>query len=190
MKKRKKFNDGGSVMDKRDRDMSDPAYRKQLEREQALETSAPEAMLVGPGKVTSGLTRFLRPGARPPGVTPEIGSKLPEAILRKHTDYYRSLAGGKLSKDSVSSLAKQATDAEVRQAKNQAKILRGTVKERRARKVAEITDDVAKSVVRPVGVEYLTNRKEEKMKKGGAVKSAASRGDGIAQRGKTRGKMC
>ena len=28
------------------------------------------------------------------------------------------------------------------------------------------------------------------MKKGGSVSSASSRGDGIAQRGKTRGKMC
>jgi hypothetical protein len=31
--------------------------------------------------------------------------------------------------------------------------------------------------------------KREDMKKGGKV-SASSRGDGIAQRGKTRGKMC
>jgi hypothetical protein len=30
----------------------------------------------------------------------------------------------------------------------------------------------------------------EGMKKGGAVKSASSRADGVAQRGKTRGKMC
>jgi len=28
------------------------------------------------------------------------------------------------------------------------------------------------------------------MKKGGAVRSASSRADGIAQRGKTRGKIC
>ena len=33
-------------------------------------------------------------------------------------------------------------------------------------------------------------KKDEGMKKGGAVKSASSRADGIAQRGKTRGKMC
>lgn len=32
--------------------------------------------------------------------------------------------------------------------------------------------------------------KREGMKKGGAVKSASSRADGIAQRGKTRGKIC
>jgi hypothetical protein len=32
--------------------------------------------------------------------------------------------------------------------------------------------------------------KESGMKKGGAVRSASSRADGIAQRGKTRGKIC
>ncbi len=32
--------------------------------------------------------------------------------------------------------------------------------------------------------------KGNKMKKGGAVNSASSRGDGIAQRGKTKGRMC
>jgi hypothetical protein len=30
----------------------------------------------------------------------------------------------------------------------------------------------------------------KKMASGGSVSSASSRGDGIAQRGKTRGKMC
>jgi hypothetical protein len=34
------------------------------------------------------------------------------------------------------------------------------------------------------------NRKEFGMKKGGVVSSASSRGDGIAQRGKTRGRLC
>lgn len=37
-------------MDKPSRDMRDPAYRRQLEREQALDTSAPELMFVGPAK--------------------------------------------------------------------------------------------------------------------------------------------
>ena len=50
MKKRKKFDDGGSVMDRPSRDMRDPEYRRQLEREQALETSAPELAFVGPAK--------------------------------------------------------------------------------------------------------------------------------------------
>lgn len=35
----------------------------------------------------------------------------------------------------------------------------------------------------------LENQKEHGMKKGGKVSSASSRADGIAQRGKTRGKM-
>jgi hypothetical protein len=33
-------------------------------------------------------------------------------------------------------------------------------------------------------------KREDKKAKGGAVKSASSRADGIAMRGKTRGKMC
>jgi hypothetical protein len=33
-------------------------------------------------------------------------------------------------------------------------------------------------------------KREDKKAKGGAVKSASSRADGIAQRGKTRGKLC
>jgi len=38
-------------------------------------------------------------------------------------------------------------------------------------------------------LEGLKGRKPKLYKKGGAVKSASSRADGIAQRGKTRGKM-
>ena len=63
--------------------------------------------------------------------------------------------------------------------------------------------DKVKSVASGVG-DYLSktfsmegreqSKKEGKerygMKKGGSVSSASSRGDGIAQRGKTRGKMC
>lgn len=186
MKKRKKFDDGGSVMDKPNKDMRDPAYRKQLEREQALETSAPEFMVVGPGGATSGVARFLRPAAKPTGAAPEIGSKLPEAILKGHTDYYSKLGG--LSEESIKSLAKQATEAELRQAKQQAQALRGTAAERRARKIASVVENTAKDVAKPVGVEYLTQRGEGK-KAGGKVKSASSRADGIAQRGKTRGMM-
>lgn len=42
------------------------------------------------------------------------------------------------------------------------------------------------------GREQAKKEAKEKfgMKKGGSVSSASSRGDGIAQRGKTRGKMC
>ena len=42
------------------------------------------------------------------------------------------------------------------------------------------------------GLNRLTKgeKKDEGMKSGGKVSSASSRADGIAQRGKTRGKMC
>ena len=74
-----------------------------------------------------------------------------------------------------------------------------------AQAVANIEEagDKVKSVASGVG-DYLSktfsmegreqSKKEGKerygMKKGGSVSSASSRGDGIAQRGKTRGKMC
>ena len=38
-------------------------------------------------------------------------------------------------------------------------------------------------------LESQTKRESRGMKKGGAVRSASSRGDGIAQRGNTRGRM-
>jgi hypothetical protein len=186
-KARKKFDRGGSVMDKPSRDMRDPRYRKQLEREQALETSAPESMLIGPGGAASGF-RFLKPAAKPTGAIPEVGSRLPEAVLKGHTDYYSKLAGGKLSKESIEGLAKQATAAELRQAKQQAQALKGTAAERRAKKVRAVAETTASSAARPIGIEYLTQRGEGK-KAGGAVKSASKRGDGIAQRGKTKGRM-
>ena len=173
-------------MDTLDQDMRSAAYRKRLEREQGLETSAPELMLVGPGGAARGFTRFLSPASKPTGPMPEIGSKLPEAVLKKHTDYYSKLAGGKLPKESVESLAKQATDAELRQAKHQASVLRGTPEQRRARKITSAVEDVAKEVAKPVGVEYLTQRKKENMKSGGRVKSASVRADGCCIRGKTR----
>jgi HEAT repeat protein len=39
-------------------------------------------------------------------------------------------------------------------------------------------------------LESLKKSKESGMKAGGSVKSASARADGIAQRGKTRGKIC
>lgn len=59
--------------------------------------------------------------------------------------------------------------------------------------------DVARSAGKAVGINTMTSRDDDEQmkarqdvkgyKKGGAVKSASSRADGIAQRGKTRGKI-
>ena len=59
--------------------------------------------------------------------------------------------------------------------------------------------DAARSIGKSVGINNMTSRDDDEQmkarkdvkgyKKGGAVKSASSRADGIAQRGKTRGKM-
>jgi hypothetical protein len=56
---------GGSVMDKPQQDMRDPAYRRQLEREQALETSAPEFMLIGPAKAAGLAAKTMGRAATP-----------------------------------------------------------------------------------------------------------------------------
>jgi hypothetical protein len=54
---------------------------------------------------------------------------------------------------------------------------------------ASVSDDIKEPSFNP---EKMTgrDRPEPEFKKGGKVSSASSRGDGIAQRGKTKGRMC
>ena len=53
-----------------------------------------------------------------------------------------------------------------------------------------IDDDPDMMAIREKVNAMATSRKPIKKAKGGTVSSASKRGDGIAQRGKTRGKMC
>lgn len=147
-------------MDKPNKDMRDPAYRKQLEREQALETSTPEFAFVGPaGKAQSSLksakdilTRIPDPkelayrainyglGSGMGRITDEIAKKALQGMTAAGDPDYQEIRKQKREK------AKRESDSEMR-------------------------------------------RETRGMKKGGVVKSASSRADGIAQRGKTRGRM-
>ena len=62
-----------------------------------------------------------------------------------------------------------------------------------AKKEFEKRDSMARGAYEGQGYDYDAMKKGGRVKKmasGGTTKSASSRGDGIAQRGKTRGKMC
>jgi len=147
-----------SVMDEPSKDMRDPAYRKQLEREQALKTSAPEFAFVGPAGTAQSSLKSAK----------DILTRIPDPKELAYRTVNYGLGSG----------------------------------------MGRVNDEIAKSMLRSGvsggGVDHKEIRKREKakresdsemrretrgMKKGGKVKSASSRADGIAQRGKTRGMM-
>jgi hypothetical protein len=53
----------------------------------------------------------------------------------------------------------------------------------------EMMKSVSEMVKRPGGTGLILEESEKTYKKGGKVSSASSRGDGCAQRGKTKGRM-
>jgi hypothetical protein len=63
-------------------------------------------------------------------------------------------------------------------------------KENRGIDLVKLMDAMDARDRRIAGKNAAENTKQYGMKKGGKVSSASSRADGIAQRGKTRGKMC
>jgi hypothetical protein len=147
-----------SVMDEPSKDMRDPAYRKQLEREQALKTSAPEFAFVGPAGTAQSSLKSAK----------DILTRIPDPKELAYRAINYGLGSG----------------------------------------MGRVNDEIAKSMLRSGvsggGVDHKEIRKREKakresdsemqretrgMKKGGAVRSASARADGIAQRGKTRGRM-
>jgi hypothetical protein len=196
MKRRKKFDDGGSVMDKPSRDMRDPAYRRQLEREQALETSAPELAFVGPAKAAQAgfATKMMGRAATPTRSVTEnvqigqyvkrnekIADAVKEHMLSKAAPGERAAVARKIEEN----LAKARTQDE--RAKNFGAFQNA---------VLDAETGLVKSLGTPLGVEAIKRLKErstqessDRYKKGGRVSSASKRADGIAQRGKTRGKM-
>ena len=163
MKKRKKFDDGGSVMDKPNQDMRDPAYRKKLEREQALESSAPEFAFLGPAGKTQASLKSVK----------DILTKIPDPkeLAYRTINYGLGSGVGRITDEVVKNQLRAGLalkDQEV------------FLKEKREKAKQEKTKRESDSEMK---------RETRGMKKGGSVKSASSRADGIAQRGKTRGKM-
>ena len=195
MKKRKKFDDGGSVMDKPNRDMRDPAYRRQLEREQALEASpvGPEDLIgLGLGRVLSAAQMALRPAVKNKVITKGerfLGDRMPSSE-KDITHAYRNMSQAEYEAAQKSGYF--GRNPTPKYGKGDEKWWSGGDLEGRFGRQWKGGDDVVtvrapRSKV-PEG-RAVRFKDVEKMKRGGAVKSASARADGIAQRGKTRGKM-
>ena len=199
MKKRKKFDGGGSVMDKPSQDMRDPAYRRQLEREQALEASpvGPEDLIgLGLGKRALSATEMaLRPAVKNKMVVSE-GIRLKNSPVRMPssdkdiTHAYRNMSQAEYEAAQKSGYF--GRNPNPKYGAGDEKWWSGgdkTGKFGREWKGGEdaVTVRVPKSKL-PEG-KAVRFKDTEKMKRGGSVKSASSRADGIAQRGKTRGMM-
>lgn len=196
MKKRKKFDDGGSVMDKPNQDMRDPAYRRQLEREQALEASpiGPEDLIgLGLGKrVLSAVQMALRPAVKNKVITKGerfLGDRMPSSD-KDITHAYRNMSQAEYEAAQKSGYF--GKNPNPKYGAGDEKWWSGGDLEGRFGRQWKGGDDVI--TVRALRSKVPEGRAVrfkdvEKMKRGGSVKSASSRADGIAQRGKTRGKI-
>lgn len=218
MARRKKFDEGGSVMDKPIADMRDPRYRRQLEREQAIEPVYPELDLIGVGSAArNAIGRGILRSRRKNFDTPQIGSGIRKEIEREDFIKDRVRARSKTPEEGDREVA--LYEAAVGREK-QAKMEANRPAEREARRKKGV-EDFAKSVGRGAAGSimslglgegpYLKQRREAEQeremdegrakvqrqrevaegayKKGGKVSAASKRGDGIAQRGKTKGRM-
>jgi hypothetical protein len=199
VRKTRKFGGGGSVMDTPSRDMRNPAYRKQLEKEQALETSTDDLELVlGVGAVRKGIgflakdfkNSIQRAPSRSITKGIQIGSKTPEAIYKKEYDRLRQMAddalaqGRKVSEKEIKEKADYWTKYELKKIKdNKLPPKKDLIKE-------EVKDKALKAAERALYATSFENApkvlrsfqdKEEKpaaLKKGGAVKkSTKSKGN-------------
>ena len=151
-----------------ERNMSNPEYRKQLEQQQALESTHPEALLAGVGPaMRAGLSRLKKPAPRVREV------KIGENVL-DDPRVWKHVAPGPSAEERLNSLRKQE-----RSAGDYLKIQAANESIKNANRRA-----AADSLV------LATQSPEEnsRYKKGGVV-AASKRADGCAQRGKTRGKM-
>lgn len=202
MVRRKKFDEGGSVadrvldwatgkdkrsvMDKPTEDMRNPQYRKELEQKQGLETSAPELLLVGPARGAGKIKDVFRSPAKPASI-PEIGKYTPEFAYEATK---RKLAQtGRYTADQVEEFAKR--DAE--RMKETAKSLFSkpqTPRERSIKRMQRFAEDAGNKAAPGIGLEVVRNIKEnDGYKRGGKISKVSKRADGIAQRGKTKGRM-
>ncbi len=147
-----------SVMDEPSKDMRDPAYRKQLEREQALKTSAPEFAFVGPAGTAQSSLKSAK----------DILTRIPDPkeLAYRTINYGLGSGVGRISDEVVKNQLRAGLSL-----KDQEEVR----KEKREKAKRESVSEM--------------KRETRGMKKGGAVRSASSRADGIAQRGKTRGRM-
>lgn len=196
MKKRKKFDSGGSVMDKPNQDMRDPAYRRQLEREQALEASpiGPEDLIgLSLGKRALSVAEMaLRPAVKNKVITKGerfLGDRMPSSD-KDITHAYRNMSQAEYEAAQKSGYF--GRNPNPKYGKGDEKWWSGGDLEGRFGRQWKggedaVTVRVPKSKL-PEG-KAVRFKDAEKMKRGGKVSSASARADGIAQRGKTRGMM-
>lgn len=189
-RKTRKFREGGSVMDSPSYDMRDPAYRKQLEKKQALETSTEDLeLLLGVGAAKKGAGLLLKDlknftqRAPSQSITKniQIGSKTPEIIYKKEYDRVRRMAdealaeGRKIPEKEIEAQARYWTNYEL---KKQKKPLpsRADIVKKEAQKYAVKTGEnalyAANLELVPKAIKNLqaNDEKPSPMKKGGIVK--------------------
>ena len=165
-----------SVMDKYPAQGS-AAWKRKMEREQAIKPDTTlEELAIGPGSIAvSAIRKGLANAARKRGqwvTTPEIGSKVPPVVSAEYEGF----------KPVGRYPSKIRRDQEIESGKvSMAEAFRDSAIDSTRRSYGEMGADIVKRV---------TQDNEDTYKRGGKVSGASKRADGIAQRGKTRGKMC
>ena len=186
-------------MDMPNQDMRDPAYRRQLERQQALEASpvGPEDLIgLGLGKrALSAAEMATRPYVKNRVVLTE-GLRVPGDAVRMPksstdvTHAYRTMSKAEYEAAKKSGYFERNPNPKYPPA--DAKWWSGGDKTGKFGRHWERGEDgvVVRVPSKKVPTGKAVRFKDvEKMNRGGKVKSASSRADGIAQRGKTRGMM-
>ena len=178
-------------MDTPSRDMRNPAYRKQLEKEQALETSTDDLELVlGVGAVRKGIgflakdlkNSIQRAPSRSITKGIQIGSKTPEAIYKKEYDRLRRMAddalaqGRKVPEKELKEKAEYWTQYELKKIKDnklpsRKDLVKQEVKDK-ALKTAERAFYATSLETAPKALRSFQDKEEKPagMKKGGVVK--------------------
>jgi len=204
-------------MDKPNQDMRDPAYRKSLERKQALEESplSPEDLVVGPVKRVYEAGKLLYGARRAVKSAPDIGTSVSRMVGSSKDDLAKKLGlGAKETPELAEKRRKEFKAARTEHLADQVEKegearfkgkLERQARTRQQQKAAgrEGLEAAGKYNIVPMSYGTLGNiameaedkasgalqRAREGKKAGGVIKSASKRGDGIAQRGKTKGRM-
>jgi len=197
-------------MDKPSQDMRNPAYRKELEKKQALQEPplSPEDLVIGPAKKVYEVGKLAYAARKGLKEAPEIGANVSRMVGSSRDDLTKRLGLG-AKKDStklaeeVKELKKARTEAlaENIQKTGEARFKGKLEKQQRTRRQQsasgrEELTNAARYQIAPMSYGTVGNLAMEaedrasgalqRKKAGGKVKSASARADGIAIRGKTR----
>ncbi len=163
----------GIVADKKyisvlERNMSNPEYRKQLEKQQGVQGVYPEVLLAGVGRAALSGIRSMKKS------DPQVRSvKIGENITDELSPAWKNVGFGSSPKERLDALRKRekldAFDA-----------MSESADKAGAQAMRRFLGEVA-------GQRMPSLNESDSYKKGGMT--ASSRADGIAQRGKTRGKL-